>query len=63
MLEGDAVDKQCNEAEGARLLATMRKICDATGCKEVEHATLAYEEGLQEATVGAKRSFDRQSIE
>ena len=44
----------CNEAEGARLLETMRKICDATGCKEVEHATLAYEEALQEETMQAE---------
>lgn len=42
------MDRQCNEAEGARLLETMRKICDTTGCQEVEHATLAYEETLQE---------------
>lgn len=43
------MDRQCNEAEGARLLETMRRICDATGCVEVEQATLAYEEALQEA--------------
>lgn len=42
------MDKQCGEAEGARLLVAMRKICDATGCKDVEMATLAYEEALQE---------------
>ena len=45
------MDGNCNEAEGARLLETMRKICDATGCVEVEHATLAYEEALQEKNV------------
>lgn len=45
------MDRQCNEAEGARLLETMRKICNATGCKEVEQATLAYEEGLQETAI------------
>ena len=43
------MDKNCNEAEGARLLETMRRICDATGCEEVEHATLAYEEALRDA--------------
>ena len=43
--------KPCNKAEGAQLLETMRRICDATGCKEVEHATLAYEEALQEKNV------------
>lgn len=43
------MDEQCNEAEGARLLENMRRICAATGCEEVEHATLAYEEVLQEA--------------
>lgn len=42
------MDRQCNEAEGARLLETMRKICNATGCVEVEHATLAYEKALHE---------------
>ena len=42
------MERQCNEAEGARLLETMRKICHATGCEEVEHATLAYEVALQE---------------
>ena len=45
------MDRQCNEAEGARLLETMRKICDTTGCQEVEYATLAYEEALQEKNV------------
>lgn len=45
------MDRQCNEAEGARLLETMRRICDATGCVEVEQATLAYEEALQKTTV------------
>ena len=44
------MDKLCNKAEGAQLLETMRKICDATGCKDIEHATLAYEETLQEKT-------------
>lgn len=43
--------KDCDKAEGARLLENMRKICDVTGCKEVEHATLAYEEVLQETEV------------
>lgn len=42
------MDSQCKKAEGARLLETMRKICNATGCEEVEHATLAYEVALQE---------------
>ena len=46
------MEKLCNKAEGARLLETMRRICDATGCKEVEHATLAYEEALREKTLG-----------
>lgn len=45
------MDKNCNEVEGARLLETMRRICDATGCEEVEHATLAYEEKLQEMKI------------
>lgn len=40
------MNKNCNEAEGVRLLETMRRICAATGCEEVEHATLAYEEAL-----------------
>lgn len=40
--------EKCNEAEGARLLETMQKICNATGCKEVEYATLAYKEDLRE---------------
>lgn len=48
------MDKQCSEAEGARLLKTMRRICDATGCVEVEHATLAYEEALQDVAVKEK---------
>ena len=60
--EGDAVDNNCNEAEGARLLETMRKICDATGCMEVEHATLAYEEALQATSVGMTNNLDRQSM-
>ncbi|MBQ8697736.1 MAG: hypothetical protein IJ521_01880 [Schwartzia sp.] len=46
------MDGNCNEAEGARLLETMRTICNATGCVEVEHATLAYEEALQEKSLG-----------
>lgn len=46
---GDVVDGNCDKTEGARLLETMRRICAATGCEEVEHATLAYEEVLQEA--------------
>ena len=41
------MDKLCDKAEGARLLETMRKICDATGCEEVEFATLEYEQALQ----------------
>ncbi len=41
------MDSNCNETEGARLLKTMRQICAATGCEEVEHATLAYEKTLQ----------------
>ncbi len=45
------METNCNEAEGARLLETMRRVCDATGCKEVEQATLAYEEELQETAV------------
>ena len=45
------MDGNCNEVEGARLLEAMRRICDATGCEEVEHATLAYEEMLQERAV------------
>lgn len=45
------MERQCNEAEGARLLETMRRICDKTGCKDVEHAILAYEESLQETTM------------
>ncbi len=49
------MNKQCNKAEGARLIEAMRKICDATGCEEVEHATLAYEEALQEAAIHAER--------
>ena len=48
------MDRQCNEAEGARLLETMRKICDTTGCQEVEHATLAYEKTLQETAIRTK---------
>ncbi len=51
IIEGDAVDGNCNEAEGARLLETMRKICDATGCEDVEYATLAYEEALRTEVV------------
>ncbi len=43
------MEMNCNEAEGARLLETMRRICDKTGCKDVEYATLSYEEALQEA--------------
>lgn len=54
------MDRQCNEAEGARLLETMRKICDATGCKEVEQATLAYEEGLREAAMDAATQSEQQ---
>ena len=53
------MDKQCGEAEGAQLLETMRKICDATGCEEVEHATLAYEKSLQEMKL-QKTKFDFQ---
>ena len=49
--EGDAVDGNCNKAEGARLLETMRKICNATGGEEVEYATLAYEEALQKMKI------------
>ena len=45
------MDKACNKAEGARLLETMRRICDATGCKDIEHATLSYEETLQEMPI------------
>ena len=45
------MDKSCNKAEGARLLETMRRICDATGCKDIEHATLSYEETLQEMPI------------
>ena len=45
------MDGNCNKAEGARLLETMRRICDVTGCEAVEHATLAYEEALQEETL------------
>lgn len=45
------MDKKCNAAEGARLLETMRRICNETGCKEIEYATLTYEEALQEATL------------
>lgn len=45
------MEMNCNEAEGARLLETMRRICDKTGCKDVEHATLSYEETLQEKNV------------
>lgn len=45
------MEKQCNETEGVRLLETMRRICAATGCEEVEHATLAYETELQEASM------------
>lgn len=56
------MDNNCNEAEGARLLETMRKICDATGCMEVEHATLAYEEALQATSVGMTNNLDRQSM-
>ncbi len=41
------MDKSCNEAEGVRLLETMRRICSETGCEDIEHATLAYEEALQ----------------
>lgn len=52
------MERQCNEAEGARLLETMRKICHATGCEEVEHATLAYEESLQDVTRGATKYLD-----
>ncbi len=62
--EGDAMDKQCGEAEGAQLLETMRKICDATGCEEVEHATLAYEEALQSKTMGLlQEELNRQTID
>lgn len=61
--EGDAVDGNCNKAEGARLLETMRKICNATGCKEVEHATLAYEETLQEVKMCQREKIiKKQSI-
>lgn len=49
--EGGALDKSCDKAEGARLLETMRKICNATGGEEVEYATLAYEEALQEMKI------------
>ena len=42
------MDINCNKAEGARLLEAMRRICSETGCKEIEYATLAYEEALQE---------------
>ncbi len=49
------MDKNCNESEGARLLETMRRICAATGCEEIEHATLAYEETLQEETTRSAR--------
>lgn len=51
------MDKQCNEAEGAHLLETMRQICTATGCEEVEHATLAYEEALQGETTRTTRGI------
>lgn len=56
------MDKDCNKAEGARLLETMRKICNATGCEDVEHATLAYEESLQEADVGTINKLEGQSV-
>ena len=54
------MDKSCNKAEGERLLETMRRICDATGCKEVEHATLAYEEALQDTATEAAKCAERQ---
>lgn len=49
------MDKSCDKAEGARLLETMRKICNATGCEEVEYATLAYEAVLQEKQFNGRR--------
>lgn len=55
------MDKQCNEAEGAQLLETMRRICVATGCEEVEHATLAYEAVLQETAVQEDRGILRKN--
>lgn len=56
------MDKSCNKAEGERLLETMRKICKATGCEEVEHATLAYEKALQEASVRTTSNLEGQSM-
>ena len=53
------MEKNCNKAEGARLLENMRRICGATGCDEVERATLAYEEALQEATIKEEASLTR----
>ena len=49
------MDKLCDKAEGARLLETMRRICNETGCIEVERATLAYEEALQEEGMRRKQ--------
>ena len=57
------MERQCNEAEGARLLETMRKICHATGCEEVEHATLAYEEALQTTAVQSERQKSADTVD
>lgn len=57
------MERQCNEAEGARLLETMRKICHATGCEEVEHATLAYEETLQAAAAQSERQKSADAVD
>ncbi len=46
---------QCNKEEGARLLETMRRICNVTDSEEVEYATLAYEEVLQEKQFNGRR--------
>lgn len=56
------MDGKCNEAEGARLLEAMRRICDKTGCKDVEHATLAYEETLQDVAIEAKKDLNKQAM-
>ncbi len=55
------MDKLCDKAEGARLLETMRRICDKTGCEEVEYATLAYEEALQKVMIEEGSSLPRLS--